>query len=117
MIGTTEIAIPKYIAPKLDATGDPCNCLIMMGKVYSLGERMMTNGKRKLFHEPMKVKIPIVAIAGLNIGKTKRWNMYVSPAPSIRPDSRMDIGIVVIRNCLKKNTVNGAAIAGMISGQ
>ena len=44
MIGTTEIAIPKYIAPRFIATGEPFKAPIITGKVNLLGVRNMING-------------------------------------------------------------------------
>lgn len=64
----------------------------------------------------MNAMIPMVATAGDNTGITMRWKEYSSLAPSILAASMRDFDRDASVYCFRKNTVPGAAIAGMISG-
>ncbi len=59
----------------------------------------------------------MVAIPGAMIGSTILWKICNSPAPSILAASRSAFDSVDCTYCLKKNTVPGDAIAGMMSGR
>ena len=63
------------------------------------------------------MKIPIVATPGAINGNAILWNVYNSLAPSILADSMIDLLIVALINCLKKNTVPIEAIEGIISAE
>ena len=67
------------------------------------------------FHEATYPKIACVAIAGFIRGTTIWLKILNSPAPSILADCTISIESEACRYCLIKNTVIGAAIAGMIS--
>ena len=64
----------------------------------------------------MNPPIAMVATPGTMIGNTILWKMVISIAPSILAASSSDMGSTDSRYCFKKNTVPGAAIAGMIKG-
>ena len=64
----------------------------------------------------MNPMILMVAIPGDMIGIAILWNVYNSLAPSILAASISEGGITESTYCLKKNTVPGEAIAGIING-
>ena len=76
----------------------------------------MIIGIKYAFQFPMNPMIDMVAIPGDMIGIAILWNMYNSLAPSILAASSREGGITDMTYCLKKNTVPGAAIAGIIRG-
>ena len=61
-------------------------------------------------------KIDIVANAGTTIGTVIRLKIRNSFAPSMRVASVRSFGYTDSRYCFRKNTVDGAAIDGTISG-
>ena len=76
----------------------------------------MIIGSRYAFQFPINAMMDMVAIPGDMIGSAIRWKEYNSLAPSILAAS-MRLGDRIDNTyCLRKNTVPGAAIAGMISG-
>ena len=53
---------------------------------------MTISGHRKLFHDQMKVRMTLVAIAGFDSGSSTRAMMRHSPSPSIRAASISERG-------------------------
>ena len=115
IIGTTEIAIPRYVAPKSLAY-TPLKFAISIGSVNISLSNKRTIGTRKLFHEPTKLNIEIVAIQGVTSGNIILLNVLNSLQPSILAASISVFGIDESIYCLIKNTVPAVAIDGMISG-
>src|SRR5436190_20953588 len=62
------------------------------GRVCISGERIVIRGHRKEFHDQMKVRITLVAIAGFDNGIRMRVTMRHSPSPSTRAASISDGG-------------------------
>ena len=57
----------------------PAKLATATGRVYMLSSVEIINGHRKLFHEPVKLRMPKVARAGLHRGNTIRLNVKNSP--------------------------------------
>lgn len=64
----------------------------------------------------MNAMMDMVAIPGDITGSTILWKEYNSPAPSILAASINEGGSTDNTYCLRKNTVPGAAIAGITKG-
>ena len=87
-----------------------------IGNVFFAVSVNIIEGVYKLFHDVMKAKIACVAIAGFIKGNAILLNVENSPEPSILAASISEGGITESTYCLKKNTVPGEAIAGIING-
>ena len=117
IIGSTEIAIARYVAPIFAAISvEAFNEPIITGNVNLLGDNRTTNGKIYEFQAPINVPIDIVAIPGIIIGTAILWKIANSLAPSIRAASTIVFGKTDCKYWRKKKTTNGLAIAGIIKG-
>ena len=84
--------------------------------VYLFCELMSIVGSNSLFQLATKVKIACVARAGFIIGIAMVLNVRSSLQPSMRAASRISSGRPAIMYWRMKNTSDGEAMAGTISG-